>query len=137
MSDWKLEDFDVPEVADKDRFHDYALPLPLMHAIADLGYEYCTPIQSKALPFALADFDVTGQAQTGTGKTAAFLIAVLTRFWENPLPHALPFGTPRALVLAPTPWPIPPTPRKPLPWFTTIVPAPTMEPALLQIFLQT
>ena len=85
-----------------DRFQDYALPEPLMHAINDLGFEFCTPIQARALPFSLADYDVTGQAQTGTGKTAAFLIALLTRFWENPLQQPLPKGTPRALVLAPT-----------------------------------
>ncbi len=102
MSNWKLEEFVVPEVADKDRFHDYALPLPLIHGIADLGYEYCTPIQSRALPFALSDYDITGQAQTGTGKTAAFLIAIFTRFWEAPLQETPPLGAPRALILAPT-----------------------------------
>jgi ATP-dependent RNA helicase RhlB len=102
MSNWKLEEFDVPEAEDKDRFHDFALPMPLMQAIAELGYEYCTPIQSKALPFALSDYDVTGQAQTGTGKTAAFLIAILTRFWEEPLPHDRALGCPRCLILAPT-----------------------------------
>ena len=102
MSDWKLEDYEVEEVEDKDRFHDFALPMPLMRAIDKLGYEYCTPIQSRALPFALSDYDVTGQAQTGTGKTAAFLIAVLTRFWEEPLEHEPKLGCPRALVLAPT-----------------------------------
>ncbi len=102
MHDWNLEDFVVPEIEGKDRFHDFALPAPLMQAIAKLGYEYCTPIQSRALPYALSDYDVTGQAQTGTGKTAAFLIAVLTRFWENPLAEPLPPGSPRALILAPT-----------------------------------
>ena len=73
-----------------------------MRAIKELGYESCTPIQSQALPFSLSDYDVTGQAQTGTGKTAAFLISVLTRFWEDPLQEDLPVGSPRALVLAPT-----------------------------------
>ena len=68
--------------AEPDRFQDYALPDPLMRAIDDLGFEFCTPIQGRALPFSLADYDVTGQAQTGTGKTAAFLITLLTRFWE-------------------------------------------------------
>jgi len=102
MSNWKLEDYVVPEVEDKDRFHDFALAEPIMHAIADLGYEYCTPIQSRALPFALADYDVTGQAQTGTGKTAAFLSGVLTRFWEMPLQETPKVGCPRALILAPT-----------------------------------
>ena len=102
MSDWTLDEFHIPEVADKDRFHDFALPLPLMQGIAALGYEYCTPIQSKTLPYALSDYDVTGQAQTGTGKTAAFLIAVLTRFWETPLQDSATKGHPRALILAPT-----------------------------------
>jgi ATP-dependent RNA helicase RhlB len=102
MSNWKLADFVVPEEEGKDRFHDFALAEPLMHAVADLGYQYCTPIQSRALPFALADYDVTGQAQTGTGKTAAFLIAVLTRFWEAPLQETPKMGCPRALILAPT-----------------------------------
>ncbi len=102
MHDWTLDEFVVPEVEGKTRFHDFALPLPIMRAIDKLGYEYCTPIQSDALPFALSDYDVTGQAQTGTGKTAAFLIALLTRFWENPLQETPPLGAPRALILAPT-----------------------------------
>jgi len=102
MTDWKLEAFAVDPAEGKDRFHDFALPLPLMRAIAEQGFEYCTPIQSKALPFALSDYDVTGQAQTGTGKTAAFLIAALTRCWESPLTEAPPLGCPRALILAPT-----------------------------------
>ena len=102
MTDWHQSEFDVPEDTDKDRFHDYALPPPLMHAIADLGFAYCTPIQSGVLPYSLADYDVTGQAQTGTGKTAAFLITILTRLWENPDQTRRPTGTPRSLVLAPT-----------------------------------
>jgi len=85
-----------------DKFADFALPEPLLRAIADLEFEFCTPIQSTVLPASLADYDVTGQAQTGTGKTAAFLITILTRIWEEPeeVPRAL--GDPRALVLAPT-----------------------------------
>ncbi|MCB1684929.1 MAG: DEAD/DEAH box helicase [Pseudomonadales bacterium] len=102
MSDWKPEDFAVPEDPDRDRFHDFCLPDPLLHAIADLNFEYCTPIQSAVLPASLADYDVTGQAQTGTGKTAAFLITILTRLWEEPDLTPRPPGTPRALVLAPT-----------------------------------
>ncbi len=70
--------------------------------IADLGFEYCTPIQSEVLPYSLADYDVTGQAQTGTGKTAAFLVTILAHQWERPKSPANPPGTPRALVLAPT-----------------------------------
>jgi ATP-dependent RNA helicase RhlB len=101
-SDWTLDQFPVPQVEDRDRFHDFALPLPIMRAIADLGFEYCTPIQSEVLPYSLADYDVTGQAQTGTGKTAAFLVTILARQWEHPKSPANPPGTPRALVLAPT-----------------------------------
>ena len=102
MPDWDLSQFQVPEEPGRNRFHDFALPLPLMHAIADLGFEYCTPIQSEVLPFSLADYDVTGQAQTGTGKTAAFLITILARQYEFPSQGANPPGSPRALVLAPT-----------------------------------
>ena len=104
MSDsgWTIEEFPVPEVEGKERFHDFALPTPLMHAIADLGFEYCTPIQSEVLPYSLADYDVSGQAQTGTGKTAAFLITILAHQWEHPLDRTAPPGTPRALILAPT-----------------------------------
>jgi ATP-dependent RNA helicase RhlB len=102
VTEWQQTEFEVPEDPERDRFHDFALPPPLMHGIADLGFSYCTPIQSELLPFSLADYDVTGQAQTGTGKTAAFLITILTRLWENPEQTRRPTGTPRALVLAPT-----------------------------------
>ncbi len=85
-----------------DTFSDFALPEPLLRAIADLEFEFCTPIQSAVLPASLADYDVTGQAQTGTGKTAAFLITILTRIWEDPDGTARGLGNPRALVLAPT-----------------------------------
>ncbi len=91
-----------PDVVELHRFEEFALPEPLLKAISDLEFEQCTPIQSAALPSSLADYDVTGQAQTGTGKTAAFLITILTRLWEEPEREALPLGTPRALVLAPT-----------------------------------
>jgi ATP-dependent RNA helicase RhlB len=102
MSKWRIEDFAVPPTEGKDRFHDYALPGPLMHAIADLEFAYCTPIQSAVLPWSLADYDVTGQAQTGTGKTAAFLITIIARIWEYPPAEPSKIGYPRALVLAPT-----------------------------------
>ena len=84
------------------RFQELALPAPLVAAVDELGFEFCTPIQGRSLPFSLSDYDVTGQAQTGTGKTAAFLITLFTRFWENPLQTEQASGTPRALVLAPT-----------------------------------
>ena len=83
-------------------FSDLALPEAIMEAIGDLGFERCTPIQGEVLPFSLSDYDVTGQAQTGTGKTAAFLITILARQIEFPLQRPLPPGSARALVLAPT-----------------------------------
>ena len=83
-------------------FSDLALPQPIMHAIGDLGFERCTPIQGEVLPYSLSDYDVTGQAQTGTGKTAAFLITILARQFEFPRERLLPPGAARALVLAPT-----------------------------------
>ncbi len=89
---------DAPATA---RFDEFALPDPLLKAIEALKFEFTTPIQDAVLPFSLADYDVTGQAQTGTGKTAAFLISTLTQLWENPKANHKK-GTPRALVLAPT-----------------------------------
>ena len=57
---------------------------PLKRGIAELGYTRCTPIQAQTLPLALAGRDVAGQAQTGTGKTAAFLIALFNRLLTDP-----------------------------------------------------
>ena len=91
----------APEAAVTARFTEFALPEPLIKAIAELQFEFTTPIQDAVLPYSLADYDVTGQAQTGTGKTAAFLISTLTQLWENPKANHKK-GTPRALILAPT-----------------------------------
>ncbi len=83
-------------------FSEFALPAPLLRAIEDLSFSECTPIQSAVLPFSLADYDIIGQAQTGTGKTAAFLITIITRLWEEqPEPEKV-VGMPKALILAPT-----------------------------------
>ena len=83
-------------------FSELALPAPIMAAIEDLGFDRCTPIQGEVLPYSLSDYDVTGQAQTGTGKTAAFLITILARQLEFPAPRNLPPGAARSLILAPT-----------------------------------
>jgi len=92
----------VPEKEGKTRFHDFGLPDPLLHAISDLGFEYCTPIQAEILPSTLSGRDATGRAQTGTGKTAAFLITVIARILNKPLQGKPAPGTPRVLILAPT-----------------------------------
>lgn len=99
---WSLDEFPVPEQAGKTRFHDLKLPLGLMHAIADLEFQYCSPIQAEALPDTLQGKDLVGQAQTGTGKTAAFLIAILTQLQRQAHSGKRPSGVPKALILAPT-----------------------------------
>ena len=99
---WELSQFEVPEQEGKTRFHDFDLHPGLMHAIADLEFKYCTPIQAESLPHGLAGKDIAGQAQTGTGKTAAFLITAYMHMLNNPRHGDVKSGTPRALVLAPT-----------------------------------
>jgi len=73
-----------------------------MHAIADLGFQYCSPIQAQSLPHTLAGHDVVGKAQTGTGKTAAFLITIFEDLLNNQSESERFLGEPRALILAPT-----------------------------------
>jgi ATP-dependent RNA helicase RhlB len=102
VEQWNPESFSVPAVEGKKRFHDLQLPDPLMHAIADLGFQYCTPIQAEILPSTLQGKDATGRAQTGTGKTAAFLITVLTHMLRKPASAKRKPGLPRVLVLGPT-----------------------------------
>ena len=75
---WKLEDFAVEPAEGKTRFHDFNLAPELMHAIHDLGFPYCTPIQAQVLGHTLRGKDAIGRAQTGTGKTAAFLPCTIT-----------------------------------------------------------
>ncbi|GEM_PF-3012827 len=83
-------------------FGELDLPGELTSAIADLGFTDATPVQHDVLPHSLAGEDVIAQAQTGTGKTAAFLISILTYHLENPEESARSKGTPFALVIAPT-----------------------------------
>lgn len=99
---WDISEFPVPQEEGKTRFHDFELELPLMHAIADLGFSYCSPIQAQSLPFALKGRDVVGKAQTGTGKTAAFLTAIIDDLLKNPIEEKRYAGEARALVIAPT-----------------------------------
>jgi ATP-dependent RNA helicase RhlB len=83
-------------------FDSLGLEEPLAQGIRDAGFVQCTPIQAQTLPVALAGRDVAGQAQTGTGKTAAFLIALYQTLLKHPpSPHRNPTSI-RALVVAPT-----------------------------------
>lgn len=99
---WSIDMFQVPPAEGKTRFHDFNLPPEIMRAIADLNFRYCTPIQTMSLSHALEGRNLAGRAQTGTGKTAAFLIAILTRFMRQAGKQPRRPGTPLALILAPT-----------------------------------
>src|SRR6266566_4051172 len=78
------------------------LPEPVMQGIREAGFVTATPIQEAALPLALRGKDVAGQPQTGTGKTAAFLIAAFTRCLTHPAPAGSGVTSPRVLIIAPT-----------------------------------
>ena len=83
-------------------FESFDLHPSLLAGLADAGFVRCTPIQSLTLPVALEGHDISGQAQTGTGKTAAFLVAVLNRLLTRPAMVERKTGDPRAVILAPT-----------------------------------
>ncbi|PHR66262.1 MAG: ATP-dependent RNA helicase RhlB [Idiomarina sp.] len=82
------------------RFADLDLHPQVLSALESAGFEYCTPIQALSLPIALIGKDVAGQAQTGTGKTMAFLIATFTTLLNNPRDGEKRY--PRAIIMAPT-----------------------------------
>jgi len=83
------------DVSTLPSFRDLALIEPLLKALEDVGYETPSPIQAQVIPFMLQGKDVLGQAQTGTGKTAAFALPILSRI-------NLQQKDPQVLVLAPT-----------------------------------
>ena len=91
-----------PEEPGKMRFCDLELCPEVLAAVQVLGFLYCTEIQKLCLPYALAGRDLAAKAQTGTGKTAAFLSTLITRFRRHPVEGERKNGAPRALVLAPT-----------------------------------
>jgi len=86
----------------KTRFHDLDLRPELLRGIADLGFEYCSPIQAKILPHTLQGHDAIGKAQTGTGKTAAFLITIFNDLLNHPVEGERFLAEPRAVIIAPT-----------------------------------
>jgi len=95
----------MPENQDRKHLTEVAFSsldlLPVVQdGVARAGFTHCTPIQALTLPLALKGRDVAGQAQTGTGKTAAFLLVIFQRLLERQ--PAEPGRHPRALVLAPT-----------------------------------
>jgi len=97
----------VQQVFSDTRFNQLELPASVLTGIEAAGYQYCTPVQQKVLPLSLQGNNIAAQSQTGTGKTATFLITLLTRLLQNPQPpQSSPSENgicrPRALILAPT-----------------------------------
>ena len=86
LTDVLLSDFDIPD--------------EVRWGLGDAGFVFATPIQAATLPITLAGRDVAGQAQTGTGKTAAFLVTIFSQLLRKP--RRGPAHGPRALVIAPT-----------------------------------
>ncbi len=86
------------------RFSDLPLLPELQSSIDEAGFEFCTPIQAITLPISLTGKDIAGQAQTGTGKTAAFLLAAFQHLINNPKPNLNKRGQAevRFIILAPT-----------------------------------
>src|SRR5689334_18100299 len=83
-------------------FDSFELHPSVLSSLHAAGFTRCTPIQALTLPVALAGRDVAGQAQTGTGKTAAFLVAVMQRLLTQPALTERGPNDPRALIIAPT-----------------------------------
>jgi ATP-dependent RNA helicase RhlB len=88
-----------PDFLTQTRFDEFDLPARVLSNLNEADFIYCTPIQEQTLPVSLAGQDVAGQAQTGTGKTAAFLVTIITRFFSQP---DMPRDLPSALIIAPT-----------------------------------
>ncbi len=80
-------------------FSEFALPPEVQQGLADAGFTQCTLVQAEVLPLTLAGRDVAAQAQTGTGKTAAYLVTIFTKLLATPAPEP---RVPRALIMAPT-----------------------------------
>ncbi|MCP5062038.1 MAG: DEAD/DEAH box helicase [Ignavibacteriae bacterium] len=102
IDNWDASVFKVPEVEGKTRFHDLEISKEILHAVYDLGFQYCTEVQAEVLPKSMSGDDIVVQAQTGTGKTAAFLFTIFNHILNTPLDAKQKHGTPRALILAPT-----------------------------------
>ena len=80
------------------KFNDFALRPEILQAVADAGYEIPTPIQQQAIPIILTGSDLLGIAQTGTGKTAAFVLPMIERLASGRAKARMP----RSLILSPT-----------------------------------
>jgi len=86
----------------EQKFADLDLNPQVIEGLEKKGFEYCTPIQALALPVLLTGQDIAGQAQTGTGKTLAFLTATFNHLLNTPVDKELKGSQPRAIIMAPT-----------------------------------
>ena len=86
----------------EQKFSDFALHPLVLEALEKKGFRNCTPIQALALPLTLSGRDVAGQAQTGTGKTLAFLASTFHYLLTHPAKQDRQTNQPRALIMAPT-----------------------------------
>jgi ATP-dependent RNA helicase RhlB len=84
------------------RFSSFDLDPNLLKGLNEAGFEFCTPIQAQSIPIALTGKDVAGEAQTGTGKTAAFMVACINNLITRPANENRKPNQPRALIIAPT-----------------------------------
>lgn len=84
------------------KFADFPLHKEVQQALNEVGFEFCTPIQALSLPILLAKKDIAGQAQTGTGKTLAFLVATFNHLLTEAVPAERKINQPRAIIMAPT-----------------------------------
>ena len=88
-----------PNFLTQTRFDDFDLPAEVLAGMKEPGFTHCTPIQAQVLAISLNGRDVAGQAQTGTGKTAAYLVTIFARLLALPRRRK---GLPSALIVAPT-----------------------------------
>ncbi len=100
--EWDYTPHMPPETENKTRFNDLNLSTCILRGVHDIGFSYCTDIQAEILPHSLKGLDVTGRAQTGTGKTAAFLLTILEHLLGKKPEKQRKHGAPRALIMAPT-----------------------------------
>ena len=84
------------------KFKTLDLDASVQRGIDALGFEFCSPIQGHILPHTLVGNDAIGKAQTGTGKTAAFLITIFNDLLNHPIDGERYLGEPRAVIIAPT-----------------------------------
>ena len=92
----------APAPTGQVKFETLDLDASVQRGIDALGFEFCSPIQGRILPHTLVGNDAIGKAQTGTGKTAAFLITIFNDLLNHPIGGERYLGEPRAVIIAPT-----------------------------------